>query len=33
MIKELFEWILIQPNRVVKKMEYEIEKNIYSYWK
>ena len=32
-IEELFDWVLTQPVREVKMMEYEIEKNIYSYWK
>jgi len=32
-IVEMFEWAIHQPNRVSKKMNYEIQKNIYSYWK
>jgi len=32
-IEELFDWVLTQPNREVKMMKYEIEKNLYSYWK
>lgn len=26
-------WYKEQSNRPLKKMEYEIEKNIYSYWR
>lgn len=32
-IYELFEWALEQPQRSVKNLEYEIQKNIYSYWR
>jgi len=32
-IKEMFLWAMQQPVRPVKSMEYEIEKNIYSFWK
>ena len=32
-IKEMFEWILSQPIRKVNKINYEVNKNIYSYWK
>lgn len=31
-IDEMFKWALTQPNRELKKMDYEICKNIYSYW-
>ncbi len=33
LITEMFDRALKQPNRSIKLMEYEIEKNIYSYWK
>lgn len=33
LINEMFEWALSEPNRSVSSMKYEIEKNIYSYWK
>ena len=32
-IEEMFKWALLEPKRDVKKMKYEIEKNIYSFWK
>ena len=32
-ISEMIEWAIKQPKRTVKKMKYEIYKNIYSYWK
>lgn len=32
-IGEMFLWAKEQPNRRIKKMKYEITKNIYSYWK
>ena len=30
---EMFEWVLSEPKRDVVKMPYEINKNIYSFWK
>lgn len=33
LITEMFDWALTQPDRPTKVMDYEIEKNIYSYWK
>lgn len=30
---EMFAWALSQPKREIIKMPYEINKNIYSYWK
>ena len=30
---EMFAWALSQPQREVNKMPYEINKNIYSFWK
>lgn len=33
LIKEMYDWALTQPDREVKLMDYEIEKNIYSFWK
>lgn len=33
LIESVFVWAMNQPNRKVKDMEYEIEKNIYDYWK
>ena len=32
-IQEMFAWAQDQPIREVKKMKYEIDKNIYSFWK
>ena len=32
-IEEMFLWALKQPNREVKYMDYEIEKNLYSFWR
>tara|TARA_R110000796_G_scaffold194667_1_gene311014 strand:+ start:351 stop:1349 length:999 start_codon:yes stop_codon:yes gene_type:complete len=32
-MSDMFEWALHQPERDIKDMEYEIEKNIYSFWK
>tara|TARA_B100001094_G_scaffold107015_1_gene102974 strand:+ start:2959 stop:3951 length:993 start_codon:yes stop_codon:yes gene_type:complete len=33
LIETMFVWAMKQPNRKVKTMEYEVEKNIYGYWK
>jgi UDP-glucose 4-epimerase len=33
LLEEMFLWAIKQPKREVKYMTYEIEKNIYSYWK
>lgn len=30
---KMFKWALEQPNRPMKTMDYEIEKNMYSFWK
>jgi len=30
---DLLLWVKSQPRRIVKYMDYEIEKNMYSYWK
>lgn len=32
-IEEMFIWAMKEPKREVRKMKYEIEKNIYHYWK
>lgn len=32
-IRNMFEWAIKQPNREIKQMPYEINKNIYSFWK
>ena len=32
-INEMYEWAKTQPDREVKRVPYEIEKNIYEYWK
>ncbi len=32
-IAEMFEWAKTQPDREVKVMSYEIDKNMYEYWK
>ena len=33
LIDSIFVWAMKQPNRKVKKMEYEVTKNIYDYWR
>jgi hypothetical protein len=33
LIYDMFVWAKDQPNRKVQTMNYEIEKNMYSYWK
>jgi UDP-glucose 4-epimerase len=33
MLEEMFIWAKSQPKRKVKKIPYEIEKNMYSFWK
>jgi UDP-glucose 4-epimerase len=33
LIEEMFLWAVKQPNRSIKNMNYEINKNIYDYWK
>lgn len=33
LIESMFVWAMKQPKRKVKNMNYEIEKNIYDYWK
>lgn len=33
MISDLFQWAKEQPKRKIKSMDYEITKNIYSFWK
>lgn len=32
-IRDMFTWAKEQPVREVKKMDYEVDKNIYSFWK
>ncbi len=32
-IREMFAWAQQQPKRESKQMEYEVEKNMYSFWK
>ena len=32
LISDMFAWAMQQPRRVVKKMDYEITKNLYEYW-
>ena len=32
-IREMFVWAMKQPTRETKKMAYEVDKNIYSFWK
>ena len=32
-IGEMFEWAKTQPDREVKRVEYELEKGMYEYWK
>ena len=33
LVESMFVWAMKQPNRKVKKMEYEVTKDIYDYWK
>lgn len=33
LIYDMFVWAKLQPNREVKLMDYEVDKNIYSFWK
>jgi len=33
LIQDVFEWAMTQPDRQVKHMNYEVDKNIYSFWK
>ena len=33
LVETMFIWAMKQPNRKVKKMDYEITKDIYEYWK
>lgn len=33
LIDSMFVWAMSQPNREIKKIPYEITKNIYSFWK
>lgn len=33
LIEDVFVWSMKQPKRKVKNMQYEIEKDIYDYWK
>lgn len=32
-IQEMYDWAKSQPNRPIKIMKYEVDKNIYSFWK
>ena len=32
-IREMYTWAQSQPNRTVEYFDYEIEKNLYSFWK
>jgi UDP-glucose 4-epimerase len=32
LIENMFIWAMSQPSRIVKNMNYEIDKNIYKYW-
>ena len=32
-VREMYTWAVSQPNRNVEYFDYEIEKNIYSFWK
>ncbi len=32
-IREMFEWAVKQPKRKIKPMKYEVDKNIYGFWK
>jgi UDP-glucose 4-epimerase len=33
LIESVFIWAMKQPNRKIKKMEYEVTKDIYDYWR
>ena len=33
LVESMFVWAMKQPNRKVKRMEYEVTKDIYEYWK
>jgi len=33
LLYKMFDWATKEPNREVKKYDYEINKNIYTYWK
>jgi UDP-glucose 4-epimerase len=33
LMREMFVWAKKQPKRKIKNMKYEIEKNMYSFWK
>lgn len=33
LVAEMFRWARTQPDRVLKKMDYEIDKGMYSFWK
>ena len=33
LVESMFVWAMKQPNRKVKRMEYEVTKDIYDYWK
>lgn len=33
LIDEMFQWAMVQPEREQKKMDYEVTKGIYDYWK
>jgi UDP-glucose 4-epimerase len=33
LIESMFVWAMKQPNRKIKVMQYEVEKDIYDYWK
>ncbi len=33
LIESMFNWAIEQPKRETKLMDYEVEKNIYEYWK
>lgn len=32
-ISEMIKWAINQPQRIIKNMDYEVTKNMYSYWK
>jgi UDP-glucose 4-epimerase len=33
LVAKMFEWASAQPSRPVRKMQYEVEKNMYDFWK
>lgn len=32
-MSDMFKWAMLQPNRKIRNMDYEIDRDIYSFWK